>query len=60
MVKKYWLFGPLVEKISYNYLFTLFIDIEDDRKSKEDIRKAFVEKIGLQSRRKEIENGEIL
>ena len=59
-VKKYLFFGPLVKKISYNYLFTIDINIEDEYYSKSVIKKNFNHHVQKLERKKEIEKGEII
>lgn len=59
-VKKYWLFGPLVKKVSYRYLFQIWHNIESASYSKKEVEEIFEKEVEWLNRKKEIENGEIL
>lgn len=59
-VRKYWLFGPLIQKEEYPYLFYFNIDIENEIYSKADVEKYFERELKKLNRKKEIENGNIL
>ncbi len=59
-VKKYLFFGPLVKKVTYNFLFSLNLNIEDESYSKSVIEKHFEHEVKKLKRKKEIERGEII
>ena len=58
--RKYFFFGPLVMKKTYNLLFSLHMNIEDADYTSTDIEKRFEIEFNKIKRRKEIENGNIL
>lgn len=58
--KKYWLFGNEIEKKIPNFSFNLYVNIEDARYTKKEIRKMLDKKIELLDRKGEIERGEII
>ena len=60
MVKKYYLFGDLIEKIAYKRLFHLDYSVECNRVTKDEVKKDIVRKITLLKRQEEIDNGEII
>lgn len=58
--KKWYLFGPKVEEIIYEKLFTLDYSIRSPKKLKEDIQNDLDRNIKLINRQKEIEQGDIV
>ena len=60
-IKKYWIFGSLVDKITYKHAFTLHgFNIESSKNSKKEVRKKISDEVDLLNRAKEIKNGEII
>jgi hypothetical protein len=54
MVKKYRFFGPIIQKKIYNYLFTIYVNIENPIFNKNEIYKAIRKKVRLIEREEEI------
>lgn len=60
MRKKYLFFGEEVEKKIPNFSFNLYVNIEDERYTKREIREMIMKKIELLNRKEEIKRGEIV
>ena len=58
--RKYWLFGPEITVEQPKLIFKLYIDIEDETYTKQDIRDKIRRKVELLNRKLEIEKGEII
>jgi hypothetical protein len=58
--RKYWLFGPKITVEQPKLIFKLYIDIEDETYTKQDIRDKIRRKVELLNRKLEIEKGEII
>ncbi len=58
--KKYWLFGEEIEKKIPKFSFNLYVNIEDERYTKKEIREMIEKKIELLDRKEEIKRGEIV
>ena len=58
--KKYWVFGEEIEKKIPNFSFNLYVNIEDERHTKKEIREMIIKKIELLNRKEEIKKGEIV
>ena len=58
--RKYWLFGPEITVEQPKLIFKLYLDIEDETYTKQDIRDKIRRKVELLNRKLEIEKGEII
>jgi len=58
--RKYWLFGPKVEKTRYPMLFQILTNIESKGNTKKDIQGYLNRQLSLLDREEEIKNGEIV
>ncbi len=58
--KKYWLWGEKTTKLYPKHIFTLFIDVEDNSFTKNEIRSRIERHLELLNRTQEIEHGIII
>jgi hypothetical protein len=58
--KKFILFGPIVQEISYKKLFTVNFSIESEHRTKKEVRKHIQHEVDLMNRREEIKRGEFV
>ena len=59
-IKKYFLFGPLVERFDNDEIFVLHFNIESKHKTKKEIREVLNRKMELHNRQLEINRGELI
>lgn len=58
--KKYYLFGEKISKEVPREIFRLYFNIEDERKTKRDIRSRIERELELLGRKEQIEKGELI
>ena len=59
-VKKYWVFGPLIEKFDNKVIFKIDGNIESYTLTKSDVYSMISRKVKLMNRPTEIQNGNII
>ena len=58
--KKWYLFGKEVVIVEPKKVFTIWCNIEDPRRSKNDVKALILKRIDILNRKEEIKNGEII